>query len=351
MKRTIFISILSLLSFDVFAQQHDVMVVEKADKTTTRLSVENIKHVTFEPLNITVTTGNASNITENSVTITGTIEVADLTVKAGVLYGETSNLSIIDGEKKQKNSSSGFFFIVLSDLAVETTYYYCLYVEFAGQYYYGETKSFVTPNHSWVDLGLSVKWATLNVGSSSPGYGGRFFAWGETDLGETTFGSFKNYYNWSNYKYSDVYGEALTKYNTRSDRYGSIVDHKKVLDLEDDAAHVNWGGAWRMPTYDEANELITKCKWEEGKFQGQYGFWVTGPNGNTIFIPDTGAISGYPDNLGGFSSASGSLFWINELSNNNPHYAQYVYYSSSSSKAGTWSTDRCKGLNIRAVCP
>ena len=115
--------------------------------------------------------------------------------------------------------------------------------------------TFGTENgHDWVDLGLSVKWATANVGASKPQDYGNYYAWGET----TTKGT----YNWSTYKYANGDYDELTKYCSDS-YYGKdgFTDSKTTLDLSDDAAYVNWGGKWRMPTKAQQDELRNQCYW------------------------------------------------------------------------------------------
>jgi len=137
--------------------------------------------------------------------------------------------------------------------------------------------------YSYVDLGLSVKWATCNVGAENPWDYGDYFAWGETvgygksdpsnahnktyTGGNTT----KTYYYWNTYKYcSGTSYSTLTKYNTDSD-YGTV-DNKKTLELTDDAARVNMGGSWRMPTLNEQTELLNNCYWE----------WTSNYNGKNV---------------------------------------------------------------------
>ena len=106
----------------------------------------------------------------------------------------------------------------------------------------------VNSTHEYVDLGLpsGLLWATCNIGADSPEKPGDFFAWGETEPKSMTS-------SWSTYKWCDGSSTTLTKYNT--DPNCGIVDNKTILDLDDDAAHVNWGGKWRMPTRDEMQEL------------------------------------------------------------------------------------------------
>lgn len=140
----------------------------------------------------------------------------------------------------------------------------------------------VTPpdNHEWVDLGLpsGTLWATCNVGANAPEEYGDHFAWGET--------SPKDVYNWSTYQWCDGSMFTLTKYNTESSL--GMVDNKTELDPEDDAAYVNWGSSWRTPTTDQQKELMDKCSWARTTQNGVHGFRVTGPNGNSLFLPAAG---------------------------------------------------------------
>ena len=134
--------------------------------------------------------------------------------------------------------------------------------------------------HEWVDLGLpsGTLWATCNVGADTPEGYGDYFAWGETAPKEN--------YTWETYKWCNGYFNTMTKYCTSSD-YG-MVDDKTELDPEDDAATVNWGPSWRMPTTEQQLELRNECTWTWTELNGVSGKIVTGPNGNTIFLPATG---------------------------------------------------------------
>ena len=141
--------------------------------------------------------------------------------------------------------------------------------------------SFTTETHAYVDFGLSVKWATCNIGASSPEEYGDYFAWGETEP--------KDVYVWSTYKWCNGSQNTLTKYCTNKE-YGTV-DNKITLELEDDAAHVNWGGEWRIPTKAELEELREKCTWMPAKINGVSGREITGPNGNKLFLPYSGYCS------------------------------------------------------------
>ena len=136
----------------------------------------------------------------------------------------------------------------------------------------------VTPdNHEYVDLGLpsGTLWATCNIGATIPEDMGDYFAWGETAP--------KEVYDMDNYKWYNSSSDKLTKYCT-DDKYGTV-DNKTELLPEDDAAYVNWGPMWRMPTLDQQQELIERCTWQWVEKNGVYGRLVTGPNGNTLFLP------------------------------------------------------------------
>ena len=120
--------------------------------------------------------------------------------------------------------------------------------------------------HEYVDLGLSVKWATCNVGATSPEEYGHYFAWGETSPKE---------------EYTEE--NSLTYEKEMSDIAGNA---------QYDAATANWGGDWRMPTYDELKELSENCTWKWTTQNGVNGYNVEGPNGNSIFLPAAGGRSG-----------------------------------------------------------
>jgi conserved domain protein len=158
--------------------------------------------------------------------------------------------------------------------------------------------------HKAVDLGLSVKWATCNVGANSPEEYGGYYAWGETEE--------KDYYDWSTYKYCNGSSNSLTKYCTDSD-YGTA-DNKTVLDSEDDVAHVQWGGSWRMPTLLEFKELSSSnCIWTWTSKNEVNGFIVTSKtNGNSIFLPVTGYRQG--GNIYNSGSYGYGYFWSASLS-------------------------------------
>lgn len=192
-------------------------------------------------------------------------------------------------------------------------------------------------DYEWVDLGLSVKWATCNVGATKPEEYGDYFAWGETQP--------KSTYNWSTYKWcNDSDGNTLTKYNTKSS-YGTV-DNKTTLDLSDDAARANWGGSWRMPTMAEQDELRNNCTWTWTTQNGVNGYKVTSKsNGNSIFLPAAGYR--YGSSLG--YAGSGGFYWSGSLNADYPNCACALYFYSDN--VSRYNDDgRYYGFSVRPVC-
>ena len=185
-----------------------------------------------------------------------------------------------------------------------------------------------------VDLGLSVKWASCNVGASKPQEWGGCYAWGETET--------KSYYDWSTYKWCNGSINTLIKYcNNSSFGYNGFTDAKTVLDEEDDVAHVMLGGKWRMPTDAEWAELRTRCVREYTTYSGVRGIRVTGPNGNSIFLPTAGSRYGYR------TYTNYCFYWSSSLYTDIP-YAAFRMPLEWDSVDG--SLIRCYGLPVRPVC-
>ena len=197
------------------------------------------------------------------------------------------------------------------------------------------TCSVTVTDHEYVDLGLSVKWATMNVGANAPEEYGDYFAWGETNS--------KTDYSWENYKWCNGSETTMTKYCTDSD-YGTV-DNRTTLELSDDAARANWGGTWRIPTRDEFTELRTKCTWEWTSLNGVNGRKVTGPNGNSIFLP----AAGYRDDSSLDNAGSSGSYWSSSLSTDDPLYGWYLYFLRSSDFNMDYHS-RFDGRSVRAVC-
>ena len=194
----------------------------------------------------------------------------------------------------------------------------------------------INPNseggHEYVDLGLSVKWATCNVGATKPEEYGDYFAWGETQP--------KTTYSWSTYKWCNGY-DKQTKYCTQR-RYGRV-DKKTVLKKADDAAAVNWGGSWRIPTKAEQDELLNNCTWTWTTQNGVNGYKVTSKkNGNSIFLP----AAGYG---GGSSLTVAGSYWSSSLRTDQPVDVYTLFFNSSNVGLGN-NGIRCVGRSVRPVC-
>lgn len=186
------------------------------------------------------------------------------------------------------------------------------------------------PNRAYVDLALpsGTLWAEINIVE------GEFFAWGELLP--------KSYFDWSNYVWCNGAANKLTKY-CNSSGWG-IVDDKTELDPEDDAACCQWGPAWRMPTYEQLQELVNYCSWLWTTRNGVNGYLVSGSNGNTMFLPASGSFWGY--SYSGWNT-NGS-YWSRSLSVTSPAFAHYLSFSEGSISYQS-TPYRAVGCSVRAV--
>lgn len=194
-----------------------------------------------------------------------------------------------------------------------------------------------------VDLGLpsGTKWANMNVGATTAWDYGLYFAWGET-VGYGSDTSDGRFFDWASYKWCNGSSSTMTKYCTSSS-YG-IVDNKTVLDLEDDAAHVNWGGDWRMPTIAEIQELLDNTTHEWTSVYGVKGRRFTSKNnGNSIFLPAAGCR--LLSRLG--RQGVDGVYWSSSLDESNPYRARYLYFLSED--ADTGNNRRLLGFTVRPV--
>ncbi len=156
-----------------------------------------------------------------------------------------------------------------------------------------ETLNVVEDGFRIVDLGLSVKWASCNLGASTSEQSGNYYAWGELNK--------KANYNANN---SATYSYSLSELRSMK-----VIDSNNILLPSKDAASVKLGKNWRMPTREETEELIKKCKWEWGLKNGVKGYKVTGPNGHFIFLPAKGYFFGSQlydtDEIGNYWTSTG----------------------------------------------
>ena len=173
--------------------------------------------------------------------------------------------------------------------------------------------------HEYVDLGLSVKWATCNVGAENPWDYGDYFAWGETEVKEYTEDNSITY----KIEMSEISGNP-----------------------EYDAARAKWGGTWRMPAHDETLELLEECTWEWVEEQGVPGYKVTGLNGNTIFLPAGGYYDGF-DSSEPYNFGTRGYYWSSTPDESSFETAYNFFFTKS---VCGWRADfRFTGQNIRPV--
>lgn len=275
-------------------------------------------------------TSEVSEITLTSAQCGGKILTSgnSIVTERGVCWSTEQNPTVLDSHTND-GKGLGRFTSNLENLTENTTYYVRAYATITeGITTYGNEVSFTTLDsnyeevetgeingHAYVDLGLSVKWATCNVGANSPEEYGQYFAWGET-----------------NPKTEFTEENSLTNKKHMEDFSG---------DEQYDAAAANWGGGWRMATSDEYTELINDCTWILVENEG---YKVTGPNGNSIFIPTSGFYNGSTlDNSGTFSWSSTPC---NEYDNDVQSkafciYADFIFVSN--------LADRYIGATVRPV--
>lgn len=263
----------------------------------------------------------------------------------GVCWDTTPNPSLQSSSTKELtyDNEKQQYFGVLDNLQENTTYYLRLYISDPGSFVYGDEITFTT--QSYVDLGLSVKWGTANVGTSAEYPYGQYFAWGEIDS--------KKVYNLDTYKWG-TFDDDYTKYVTDSKYAYSTIDNKTVLDLEDDAAYVHLNHKAQIPTKEQWEELISSCDWKREEKNGMYGYRVTSKtNQNSIFLPALGYMSNQQLDDSGYL-----YYWSKSLNTTtNPcawcfYGDNGVYYSSTKRTVYTYkiyNMRRPYGLPIRAV--
>lgn len=183
-----------------------------------------------------------------------------------------------------------------------------------------ENQVITLDDHEAVDLGLSVKWATVNLGASSYAKQGSTFAWGETTSRFTNF-------NFWTYQY----------YSHPSDNYYDSSHVKRLGNIEGtryDAATKLWGGGWKMPTRAQMRELVQFCTWVRIDSDEFNGYKIIGPNSHYIYLP-------YTERIRKDSSFQGPFYWSATESSDYAYYLSGYYEISSDMK---WV-----GMSIRAV--
>lgn len=191
--------------------------------------------------------------------------------------------------------------------------------------------------HQYVDMGLpsGTLWATVNLGAQQPHEAGDYLAWGEVQGNKYT-------YDWTSYAHCQGNDHSFITYCTDR-RYGTVDGHS-VLAPQDDAATQQWGRGWRMPTFEEQDELLRRCNTQWRTQEGIPGLWCQGPNYRSIFLP----AAGYWYNDVPYEQGEVCSYWGNELSRGGDNTIAYCLTAYSDYRSWT-VRKRCSGRTVRAV--
>ena len=272
----------------------------------------------FTTTDAQVGTADAASVTAVSVTLGGTLNgVSDMIAEGSLAYGikvaTVDNVEVVKGGKElEAKGTTNSFNIGLNGLMPKTTYYYMAYMILNGSYVYGDMKSFTTSEYEmeYVDMGLTVKWASCNLGATVPEELGGLYGWG------------------------DVTGLNLS---TVMEDYGIT---ENIVGTEYDICSTVDG---RMPTFAEVNELVSKCNPQWVEMNGVYGCKFTARNGNIIFLP----AAGYREGTAISDTGLKGLYWTGSIS---PAASDYAYTMAFDNSGTAWGTSlRYQGLSIRAV--
>lgn len=294
---------------------------------------DEVKVTTYTPQDITTTTA----VCGGDVIVTQGLSLNEL----GVCWS-TGLTPTIEDPHLSTTTWNQPFVCTITGLEPNTVYHVRAYVLRGLEYCYGEIKSFTTENnggglndHDYVDLGLpsGTLWATCNFGAGSPECFGDYFAWGETET--------KGYYDWYSYKYYDADPDySITKYNES--------DGLTALLPEDDIAAVFLGDNWHIPTADQWRELrnYTITTWVTQN--GVSGRLFTASNGNSIFLPASGAR--WESELMLVGNTGG--YWSNSVDVDNISRAWFLVFDAQDcyvGLGGRGGEGRAIGLNVRPV--
>lgn len=317
-----------------------------------------VDSLTFEVggLLFKISTSAPTSVTTDRLQATAHVAFAD-NVKSlskdpeiGVCFSSENDVPIYGTDEcKRLGTSVKDYDFTLYELEPGTTYYYRTYVKLEDEVFYGNVKSITTfgekpttpthlviNGHKFVNLGLpsGLLWAKTNIGALSSTDDGDYFAWGEVET--------KSSYSWNTYKWGGYnhYYDSLSKYNSK--------DGKSTLDAEDDVATIQWGNGCRMPTRAEFYELYKKCDWywkSDYNETGVSGYLVSGPNGNTIFLPASGSRA----NDGLYNRGSFGFYWSSLLRSSYTYNAFILYFDSDGVSPIEMDNYRCYGRPVRPV--
>ena len=333
MKRILFLLAIAFLSFFSFlgCDDENNILSEENDKPTATDSILTIDSV---KISIVLNCDSLSLYVGDSDTLVAIVKNGDNIVDYIVIWStDDAQVAVVDSNGVVTALSVGSAVITVNYKDVTYT-----------------CKVFVTERpkiYEYVDLGLSVKWATCNVGAEKPEEYGDYFAWGETET--------KSNYDWSTYKWCNGSTTTLTKYCFHSE-FGNdgFTDTLTVLTPEDDVAHVKWSGSWRMPTEAEQDELRHNCTWTwyssgNSEYGGVAGYKVTsnieGYTDRSIFLPAAGYRNDTSlDYVGCYGG-----YWSSSLYMGNLVNAYCLWIDPDCVGGGCGFRD--DGYSVRPVCP
>lgn len=292
---------------DVYGNAEDTLLTDEMHGSLTN------RHV--------VATGEVKNVTKTSATIYFSANYnykKELGIKPGIRISTSKSdlergyywdrTDDFDDFTAATDFTSSELELNFDNLKPSTTYYYCAVADADGYYHNGDIKSFKTPFdysiYEAVDLGLSVKWANMNIGATLPESSGDYFYWGETETSTSK--------DWHEFTLSTLQNQGY-------------IDANYNLCPTYDAATQRWGNGWRMPTKDEWEELKDKCTWKSVAKGGRTVNLITGPNSNFIYLPMVD-------------------YWSSTAK------TSYSYYFSAGYSDKIDYKDRSKDLHIRPVC-
>lgn len=326
-----------------------------SNETPAITGISEVFYLQEGPTPPVVSTGEVTVITSSSITISGHIEDIGKTyseiTQYGHVYSEVNPNPTISDYKYNHGSTNQplSYSSELNNLKPNTRYYVRAYAENPKGVSYGITTSVTTKtvdgSEPWrptepdetgaVDLGLSVKWAACNLGATSPEEHGDYFAWGEVET--------KVDYTEENYKHINI--EVVGSYTF----YNYILPDglSDISGTQYDAATVNWGGDWRMPTRLELIELEDKSTVVQTSYNGVNGKRIIGPNGNSIFLPSAGGRNDY----GSFGKNTDGCYWGSSACTTECYSYSFGWYTNAFGKeyVGIDYCLRYCGCTIRAV--
>ena len=281
-----------------------------------------------------VNTDKYEKISETSYRLYGSYSGYD-TRKTGFVYNTTGEPSIQNGTSIVGELLWDTFNAVVDNLNPGMTYYYRAFVNLDGVYIYGETKEFTTisdglcpdNNHPhMIDLGLpsGIKWACCNVGANAPEQYGGYYAFGEIRE--------KDDYSKENYQY----------YNNSTNSF-IFLGTTDIASTSYDVAKMIWGGSWKMPSWQQYNELLGNAPASWTSINGVKGLKFTGPNGNAIFFPAAGFKEDKLRDTGGWGN-----YWTSNSYASHPLEAYSLYFHKNEN-VFVGGSFRSNGFSIRAI--